>query len=143
MIGMAKVRKQFIRYIIVGLASNATAYLFYIVLTRLGFGPKVTMSFIYGIGVMQTFIMNKRWTFECKSKDINVLLRYCSAYGLGYFINIMALIVFVDDKGYPHEIVQGIMIFLLALLLFVIQKFWVFPMVNLRGGVENKGAREL
>jgi putative flippase GtrA len=53
-------------------------------------------------------------------------VRYCSAYGLGYVINLLVLIVLVDRMGYPHEIVQGVMILSLAVMLFLLQKFWVF-----------------
>jgi putative flippase GtrA len=121
-----KIHKQFIRYAIVGLASNAIAYLIYIALTRVGLGPKVTMSLLYGLGVLQTFIFNKRWTFKHGGAHGLVFIRYCVTYGLGYVVNLVALLVLVDQQGYPHEIVQGVMIFALAVMLFLLQKYWVF-----------------
>jgi hypothetical protein len=36
------------------------------------------------------------------------------------------LYVLVDRHGYPHQLIQGAMIVLLAMMLFLAQKFWVF-----------------
>jgi putative flippase GtrA len=48
------------------------------------------------------------------------------AYGLGYVINLLVLFVLVDHLGYPHQVVQGMMVLALAVMLFLLQKFWVF-----------------
>lgn len=142
MASVIKVHKQFIRYAIVGLASNAIAYLIYIVLTRLGMGPKIAMSLLYALGVMQTFVFNKRWTFDHRGAHAAVFIRYCITYGLGYVINLMALFFLVDQQGYPHEIVQGAMIFSLAVMLFLLQKFWVFQTDELRMTAKQQEATE-
>jgi putative flippase GtrA len=126
------VQKQFIRFAVIGFASNAIAYAIYIVLTRLGLGPKFAMSLLYGIGVLQTFVFNKRWTFGHRGAHRAAFFRYCMAYGLGYVINLLVLRILVDQQGYPHEIVQGVMILSLAVMLFLLQKYWVFPSNELR-----------
>ena len=79
------------------------------------------------MGVAQTFIFNKRWSFQHNGVQGSAFVRYSIAYGLGYVINLIALIVMVDYVGYPHEIVQGVMVISLAVMLFLLQKFWVFP----------------
>ena len=123
---------QFLRYVVVGLVSNAFGYLLYLALTSLGMGPKLAMSLLYGIGVLQTFIFNKRWTFGHRGAHGVVFFRYCITYALGYFINLFVLLVLVDRRGYPHEIVQGVMIMALAVILFLLQKFWVFQSSEFR-----------
>ena len=52
--------------------------------------------------------------------------RYVATYGFGYLLNLAVLWITVDQMGLPHEVVQGIMILSLAVILFVLQKFWVF-----------------
>lgn len=121
-----KTHIQFARYVIVGIVSNAIIYVIYIALTRIGLGPKLAMSLLYGVGVLQTFLFNKRWTFGHNGAHSIVFLRYCMSYGFGYVINLVVLLVMVDIFGYRHEIVQGMMIFVLAVMLFLLQKFWVF-----------------
>ena len=124
---MKQALTQFSRYAIVGLASNAIGYVLYIALTRLGLGPKLAMSLLYGIGVLQTFLFNKRWTFGHRGAHGSVFARYCFVYGLGYAVNLLALILLVDQAGLQHQWVQGVMILVVAVVLFTAQRYWVFP----------------
>jgi putative flippase GtrA len=53
-------------------------------------------------------------------------VRYVISYAIGYLLNLSVLWLAVDYFGFPHQIVQGAMIFTLALMLFLLQKYWVF-----------------
>ena len=119
-------RAQFVRYALVGLASNALLYAAYLVLTRIGAEPKLAMTLLYAAGVAQTFVFNKRWSFRHGGLHGPAFVRYCAAYAFGYVVNFLALLLLVDQLRYPHQLVQGVMIVLLALMLFALQKFWVF-----------------
>lgn len=119
-------RRQFARYCIVGLGSNLVLYLAYLGLTALGVTPKLAMSLLYVLGVLQTFVFNKRWTFAHRGAHGAAFYRYCTAYATGYLLNLAALYLLVDLQGYPHQIIQAVMIVLLAMMLFAAQKFWVF-----------------
>lgn len=117
---------QFARYVVVGLASNLLCYLIYLTLNELGMDPKLAMTILYAVGVVQTFFFNKRWTFRQDGAVPAAFYRYCTVYGLGYLLNLGVLYVSVDLYGYPHEIVQAVMIVVIAILLFLSQKYWVF-----------------
>jgi putative flippase GtrA len=117
---------QFVRYGVVGLTSNAMLYFGYLGLTWLGVGYKLAMTALYCVGVMQTFVFNRRWTFRHDGNSGQAFRRYVIAYLLGYALNFLALVMFVDYLGWPHQLVQGIMILVLACFLFVLQRLWVF-----------------
>ncbi len=119
-------QQQFIRYVLVGLVSNAIIYGIYIVLTSLGMGPKLAMSLLYGVGVIQTFVFNKQWSFRFNGAAAPALMRYATAYALGYVINFSALMLLVDQMELPHQWVQGVMIVVVAIMLFLAQRYWVF-----------------
>jgi putative flippase GtrA len=116
---------QLLRFGVVGVASNALGC-GYLLLTWLGVGPKTAMSLLFLIGTVQTFVFNKRWTFEHGGAHGPVFYRYASAYFAGYLVNLAVLHVLVDRLGQPHQLVQGVMILVMAVLLFLAQKFWVF-----------------
>lgn len=118
---------QFLRFGVVGLVSNALLFLVYLALTELGIGHKAAMSAVYLLGVVQTFVFNKKWSFRHSGGVSGAFIRYLIAYGLGYLVNLAVLVVLVDSFRFPHQIVQGIMILVLAVLLFLAQKYWVFP----------------
>jgi putative flippase GtrA len=121
---------QFTRYAIVGLASNAFGYLLYLGLTHLGMGPKLAMTLLYGVGVLQTFVFNKKWSFRFDGAATPALIRYAVAYAFGYVVNLLALVLFVDQAKLPHELVQGVMILVVAVMLFLAQRYWVFPQAS-------------
>jgi putative flippase GtrA len=117
---------QFIRYSLVGVASNGIGLALYFLLTGLGVGPKSAMTGLYLLGVLQTFFFNKRWSFGHRGDLGWPFVRYCVSYAVGYLINLGGLILLVDRWGYSHRLVQTLMVPTLAVLLFCLQKFWVF-----------------
>ena len=117
---------QFIRYLVVGLASNAVIYVGYLLLTQLGMGSKLAMSLLYGVGVLQTFVFNKKWSFRFEGAAAPALVRYATVYALGYFIQFLSLALLVDRMGLPHQWVMGVLILIVAMFLFLAQKLWVF-----------------
>ncbi|MGC8736954.1 MAG: GtrA family protein [Dissulfurimicrobium sp.] len=127
------VGRQILRYILVGSLSNILLYLLYIALTTLGVGPKMAMTGLFALGVLQTFILNKRWTFAHAGDTQRSLFRYLIAYGGCYLLNLSILILFVDHMGMPHQIVQGVAIVFFAALLFLLQKYWIFTNADKSG----------
>lgn len=117
---------QMLRFAVVGLASNAVLYMVYLGMTAVALGPKLAMSLVYAIGVTQTFLFNKRWTFNHAGRHDTAFIRYVTVYAGGYLVNLLVLVWLVDSLGYPHQIVQGLMILVLAGCFFVLQKIWVF-----------------
>lgn len=124
--GMKQTLIQAARFGIVGLASNGVGFCLYLLLTWVGVGPKLAMSILFCIGTLQTFVFNKRWSFQYRGQDRMVMLRYLAAYCMGYLVNLAALIVCVDYLHLRHAPVQGVMILVVAALMFLLQKFWVF-----------------
>lgn len=123
----------FLRFAIVGLLSNAVLYLAYLGLTALGMGHKTAMSLLYVVGVLQTFLFNRRWTFRHGGRVPGSLVRYATTYLGGYLFNLAALLWLVDILRMPHAPVQGVLIFVVAGGIFLCQRYWVFPHVTAAG----------
>ena len=119
--------RQLVRYGIVGLASNGIGYLLYLLLTWLGMEYRVAVTLLFAIGVFQTFFFNRRWSFGHAGSAQPALLRYWAVYVAAYFLNIAALTVLVEFVGWPHQLAQAILVFVIAGLLFLAQRYWVFP----------------
>lgn len=117
---------QFLRFAIVGLTSNLVLYLIYLAITYLGTEPKIAMTALYIAGVSISFFFNKNWTFKYEGSVPSTFVNYILVYACGYFFNLAGLYFFADRLGFQHEWVQGVLIFLTALLLFAAQKAIVF-----------------
>ncbi len=124
---------QVTRFSVVGLTSNLVLYLAYLELTSLGWGHKIAMSTVYVVGVLQSFILQKKWTFSHHGHLSVTFVRYFSLFAAGYVINLGFLIVMVDRLGYSHEWVQGMMLLVIGVLLFIMQKAWVFRSLGIKG----------
>ena len=114
------------KYLVVGAASNTIVFLFYLILTSYGLPPKGAITACFAVGVLQTFVFNRRWTFGHDGEIGIGFVKYIFAYLLAYVLNLTVLLVFVDYLGYPHQWVQGVSVLGLAGFLFVVMRCWVF-----------------
>jgi putative flippase GtrA len=120
-------RKQFFYFAVIGISLNAALYGAYLLLTHNLTGSRAAMTITYFTGVMIGFGLNRRITFRFAGDNGSAFLRYIAAYAVGYAINFIGLWLLVDLFGIAHEIVQGVMIVGVSILLFILQKYWVFP----------------
>lgn len=114
------------RYGIVGMASNLALYVVYLLLTTLGVAPALAMTVTYVMGVAQTFMFNRRWTFASPESGSSAFVRYLLVYALGYALNLILLWWLVGQWNWPHQWVQAGAILLIATIVFVLQRHWVF-----------------
>lgn len=121
---------QFFRFAIVGGVTNFFGYVLYLILTSLETSPKFTMTFLYFIGAILGFLGNKTLTFFNYDFMSRLLFRFMLIYLFGYFLNLLILIFFVDKLGFPHQFVQAVAIFLIAVFLFFSLKIFVFKQKN-------------
>ena len=128
----AQTRRQLMRYIVVGVTSNLLLYLAYIGLTTLGLGHKTAMTLLYVTGGLLTFFANRTWSFNHRGSGPSALARYVIAYIFGYLFNLALLWLFVDRLHQPHLLVQAAAIVLVAVSLFLLNKFWVFAPPTIR-----------
>lgn len=117
---------QLLKYALIGILSNTFGYFMYIIITYLGIGPKTGASILYPLGVAIGYFGNRRWTFKYTGTFVESSVKFCFIHLSGFLINITILSLFVDIIGYPHQIVQGCSIILVALYLFLASKFFVF-----------------
>ncbi|OOO28598.1 GtrA family protein [Agrobacterium sp. YIC 4121] len=122
MTGLARL----VRYGLVGIASNGLGYLAYLGLTTLGLPPKVTMTALYATATGIAFFANRSFTFVDHGRMGPAGLRFVLIYLAGWVLNLILLETFVDKLGYPHSFVQGIAIVIVAAVLFVLQRHFVF-----------------
>jgi putative flippase GtrA len=123
---------EILRFGVVGLGSNVLLYLLYLAVTAVGVEPKLAVSLIYLVGMLQTYVLNKRWTFQHGGHIRRTAARYWVAYGFSYAANMVLLIIFVDVAGFDHRVVQGVLIAVIGLALFALQKYWVFGTLPVR-----------
>ncbi|MGZ5179192.1 MAG: GtrA family protein [Ramlibacter sp.] len=121
--------RQIVRFGVAGVLTNAAGYTVYLLLTvGIGFEPKRTMTVLYGIGVLLSFAANRYWVFGSNDRLGPAFRRFLLGHVLGYSVNWLLLWGFVDRLGYPHFLVQAAAILVVAGLMFVFMRWFVFPL---------------
>lgn len=119
--------RQLIRYGLVGIVSNLSMYLVYLLITYLGVEPKQAMTLVYIIGASIGFVGHRKWSFSHRGNATRAAARYAAAHLSGYTLNFLILYIFVDRLGYAHQVVQAMAIIAVAGFLFIVFKYFVFP----------------
>jgi putative flippase GtrA len=122
---MRMVRWQFIRYVLVGIGLCAAGYPAYLSLTWWIIGGEAAMTIIFSIGTLLGFLANRSFTFRHRGDQLAPLRRFLTCYTVVYLLDVIALWVVAGQMGVLHQIVQGCMILLVALLTFMMHKHWV------------------
>jgi putative flippase GtrA len=118
---------QLFRYGLVGIASNLSGYLLFLLITYWGMGPKIAVTLLYVVGATIGFFGNRQWAFAHNGALLRSGATYFVAHVLGYMINLFMLFILVDRLGYSHRWVQAGAVIVVAGFLFVVFKYLVFP----------------
>jgi len=121
-----KALRQLLSYALIGVLTNLLGYTTYLFLTYFWGTPKLTMSALYSAGALIGFFANRRFTFRHDGSIGVAGLRYLFAQMLGYLLNLALMLLFVDWLGFMHQIVQAVAIFVVAIFLFVLSRFFIF-----------------
>jgi putative flippase GtrA len=91
--------KRLGRFAAVGIVVNASLYVLFLGLVWAGL-PAVGISvFCYVLGVVVSYILNRRWSFESRTGHRHDLPRYLLAYGTGLVTTVISVNVLVGPLG--------------------------------------------
>jgi len=117
---------QIWRYSILGILNNLLSYLIYLVLTLFWLDPKVALTIMYPIAAAIGYFGHSKYTFTYNGHNSHGLARYVIAHLIGYWTNIGMLYLFWNRLGYPHQLVQAVAIVVVAGVLFLLYRYFVF-----------------
>ena len=118
---------QSLRYLVVGAVSNLIGYLIYLLLTWLWLDPKVAVTLLYPIAAFIGYFSHRKYSFAFSGFHFGAMTRYVVAHLIGYATNVSILYVFSDVLGYAHQLVQAVAVFVVAGVLFLLFRYFVFP----------------
>ena len=84
----------------------------------------------YGITFFYSFYLAKNWVFKTRVKLYKTFNKYLIAALINYFINIVGFGIIINFYDFHYLIVQFIMLSLVTICSFLIQKYWVFKNIG-------------
>ena len=119
---------QFIKFAIVGVLNSAIQYLVFLFLYSLTGTPYLLASIIgYLAGMINSYILNRRWTFESRNqKLLTELSRFVAVNLVSLGVNLGLLYLLVSTGVMIPQWAQVVAITGSTLVNFVLNKVWTF-----------------
>ena len=86
----------------------------------------VANTFSYAAGMMNSFYLNRLWTFEAKVPAMTRLPRFVLVNALSFTVSTLILLVAVDVLGAPYLPVLCATLGIVTIINFLGNKFWTF-----------------
>ena len=104
------------RYGIVGLTTNFSLYLVFLLFLRIGLAPIWAAGICYGLGVGLSYMLNRRWTFASNDSHLRDLPKFVLAYGIGLVSTLLTITMLT--MWMPPELAQLLNVAMTALVIY-------------------------
>ena len=118
------IRRQIASYSLVGVMNTLITAITIVVLTLLGVEPVLSNAAGFGLGLLNSFIMNKRYTFQSAAEGS--MLPFLVSFGIAYGLNLVVLVVSSPLASLNVLIPQAAGMLTYNVVFFVLMKLWVF-----------------
>lgn len=118
--------KQIYRFVAVGILNTIVGVGAYFILLDLNIYYLFSALISHIIGVTNSFIWNKKWTFKSKGNLRKESLKFTSVYGVTFVINLVLLVLFVEKFRFNPKIAGVFALGICALISYFGHKYWSF-----------------
>jgi putative flippase GtrA len=118
---------QFIKFGIVGISNTLlTALIIWILLRVLHCSDYFSNFAGYIVGLLNSFIWNRKWTFESKTKVSITIFKFIVTFAISYLFQLGNLYVLLHFTHIDSYICQLISIVVYTLINFILNKNYTF-----------------
>jgi putative flippase GtrA len=115
------------KYLVVGVLGTLTHLgLLYVTVEFLHFTPLLGSSTAFIWVVLQSYGLNRTWTFQSKKKHAITLPRYIVVSVAGFLTNLLVMFVMINVLEVWYIIAQMVTILVIPAMNFLMNKYWTF-----------------
>ena len=120
-------RQQFLKFVTIGVVTTIVNYtIFYILYSFLSVYYVISSAVGFMTGVLMSYRLNKRWTFNIQTKSFVYVYKYYFVYACSLILSLFFLDYLVRILEIIPEIANILTIGLSTCTNFAGTKFWVF-----------------
>ena len=119
-----KIDEKFFKFLFVGFLNTIVSYLLYAFFVTIGLIPNLALFFQYILGVLWNFKTTGIIVF--KNHDNKLIFKFIGTYIITFFINSLFLNILAVQLKLNEYLSQAILVLPVAVLSFLLFKFWVF-----------------
>lgn len=115
------------KYIVVGILGTATHLaLLYLTVEFFLFSPLIGSSTAFIFVVIQSYILNRNWTFQSEKSHTSTLPRYLIVSGVGFLSNFLLMYFMVNVLGIWYMTAQILTALVIPIMNFLLNRYWTF-----------------
>jgi putative flippase GtrA len=123
---MVRLAAQWARFAIVGVSNTALSTVIYVLLTHAGLHYLLASTAAYVLGALNSYTLNRRWTFRSHARPAPELVRFLCVQAVGLGANLAMLAELVEVAGVHHVVAQVLAFPASSLLTFALSRRWAF-----------------
>jgi putative flippase GtrA len=125
----AQVVRQFVKFGIVGVSNTLLAFAVYTLLLKaFDVWYLVASAIGFGVGAVNGFLLNRRWTFREHEGDALTPVRWTVVQGCGLLVNLGLVYTFVTAVGLDKLVGQACATAIVVVGTFFANRAWTFRM---------------
>jgi len=118
--------RQFIKFAFVGVINTAIFYGVYYMMIRLGIFYIIAVTAGTVVGIVNSYILNKFFTFKSRRKNVSEMAKFVTVYGIQYVSNIVVIHLCITYFGISAELAVLPAIGIGVIISFFGHKLWSF-----------------
>ena len=123
---MRLVLVQWLRFVAVGVSNTLLSTLVFAALFHLGVHYLLASSVAFALGALNSYVLNRRWTFRSHDRRAPELARFACVQIVGLGVDLALLSGLVEVAGIPHVVAQVLAFPAASVVMFALSRQWAF-----------------
>jgi putative flippase GtrA len=117
---------QWLRFALVGAVNTLLSWCVYAALVAAGVPYLVASGVAFALGALNSYALNRRWTFESRERRAPEALRFGVVQGVGLGLDVSLLYVLVQHAALHHLVAQALVFPVASTVTFLLSRHWAF-----------------
>jgi putative flippase GtrA len=117
---------QWLRFVAVGVSNTLLSTLVFAALFHLGVHYLLASSVAFALGALNSYVLNRRWTFRSRDRRAPELARFACVQIVGLGVDLALLSGLVELAGVPHVVAQVLAFPAASVVMFALSRQWAF-----------------
>ena len=118
-------RRQFARFMLVGLGNTVLSFAVYRLLLALGTAYVVAAPLAFAVGAVNGYVFNRRWTFVARD-SIRARVLYIGVQAVGAVSTSLLVVLFVHAAGTGRVVAYLAAVPPVTVCMFAANRLWTF-----------------